>query len=65
MEPHSGVVWRHQLITEEEVFGCIVLKNSPFLDHLLKNQVIFFHNQIIFSIREMDSTEFIPNLLEY
>ena len=65
MEPHSGVVWRHQLFTEEEVFGDIVLNNWPFLDHLLKNQVIFFQNQIKFSIREMNSTDFIPNLLEY
>jgi hypothetical protein len=52
------VAWKHQLFTEEEVFGYNILKKWSFPDHLLNDHVIF-------AIREVDSSEFIPDLLEY
>jgi hypothetical protein len=49
------VAWKHQLFTEEEVFGYNIPKKWSFPDHLLNDYVIF----------EVDSPEFILDLLGY
>jgi hypothetical protein len=56
--PHPGFVWNHHLFTEEEVYAYNVLKGWSFPDHN-------FENQVIFAARELDATDFIPDLFKY
>lgn len=56
--PHPGLLWNHHLYTEDQVFNLNAQMNWSFPDHHKDGKVIY-------SIRELQGTDFINTLSDY
>ena len=56
--PYPGFAWNHHLHTEDEVYEYSVVNHWALPDHYLSDQVVF-------SVTEIDKTDFISQLRDY
>jgi hypothetical protein len=58
MPPNAGFSWNHHFHTEDEVFEYNIMNNWPFPSH-------YFGSQVVFAVRELGETNFVPGLQNF